>query len=1125
MGHKIIFEKKSNSEIYCTFDFICYYVIHKAIKMILFNLTKRMNSLWLCLILTVSVAMAQQVEVRGVITDGDFGGPLPGVNIAVKNTSFGTQSDENGAYSLSVTPTDVLVYSYLGYTNQEILVGDQREINITLLPAPTTLGEVVVIGYGTQSRRNVTSAISKLDKATLQTAPRSNVGSALQGAIPGLRVVNNTGTPGGAPSILLRGGASINSPGAPLVVIDGIIRSFNDISPDDIESVEVLKDAAATAIYGARANNGVILITTKRAKTGQAQVSYKYVRGFNLNRDDYTYLNGKDYVYYSRLGHLNSQRTLAQVNSQRGFGLSTNAADLASFDIRKFSPDNANLLQLGWDTIADPYGGTIIFKDHSGEIKDIIFRNTNTNDHFVNVTGGNDRGKYYGSFNYYNEDGIIVGSDYKRFTGNLNGSYLITPKLEISTGASFSTASQTGVIAGEVNTLYRNISLWPTFNPWLDSLKTQPNPGNGVADGNPLYWLNKTSRGNEVNRATALGSIKYDLTKDLYIKLSGNIYMFENINESFTQATQNYSQIFANPPTFNTNRPSSWSFGRAFQQQYNAIVNFSKEINKHQIDIMVGAEAFNEKSLSTQVAGTGAPTDDISTVNAATVFAPGSNFSSKSEYGIISNFSRLSYSFDQRYLLTFVHRLDGISRLADDNRWGFFPGMSAGWNMHREKFFMQSPLANIISVFKPRISFGVNGNVAGIGDYEVQGLYGSQGNYNGSLGFLNTAIVNEALRWEKSTTVDVGLDLGLLDNRITLIFDAYNRKTSDLLTNLNLPSYLGFASVRTNLGTFQNKGLEVGTTINILRNKNGWSLDVGGNISFEKNKILKLPFNGNENNRQGGIQIYDPAQNKVVWVAGLQEGQPLGDVYAYKQLGIFQSDAEVSSEAGTRYDAIANISGPELSSGAGKITPGDVNWSDLDRNDTIDSRDQLYVGNINPTTFGGFSATLSYKGFSLYSRFDFALGHILYNDLMARILGNYQGTFNNLELIKKGYSGDKSDPNIPKVYWADQVGAPNGKKNLTRGNNANSVLFSNNSYFYEPGDYMSCREITLSYDISQEKLERTKVITQARIFLNANNLFYVTKFSGNSPEPEPNGVFAGNYPLPRSFVGGVQITF
>jgi len=1068
---------------------------------------------------------SQSKKINGTITDQDTKAPLSGVSVVVKERNTGTQTNENGVFTIEVSAGETILISHTGYLPKEIrLESITGELSLSLAPDVSNLGEVVVVGYGTQSRRNVTSAIGKLDKAVLQNTPRSNVGTALQGSVAGLRVVNTTGAPGASPAILLRGGASINSPGAPLVVVDGIIRSFNDISSDDIESIELLKDAASTAIYGARANNGVILITTKQGKAGKAQVSYKYVHGYNTDRPDYTYMDARDYVYYARLGHFNSQRTLAQVNSQRGFGLSSNAADLALFDIRRYDASTQYLLQAGWDTVGDPYGGTIIFKDHGGEIKDILFRNTNTNDHYLNVTGGNDKGKYFASFDYYNEDGVIVGSDYKRYSAMLSGSYKIKPALEVSTGASFSTASGFGLLGGDINTLYRNVSIWPTMNPWLDSAKTMPNPGNGITDGNPLYWLQKNYRRNEVNRLTGNAAVKYDILKDLFVKVSGNIYLYEGINESFTKATQTYTQIYAN--TFNTTRPASWSMDRVFQQQYNAIVNYNKTIGTdHHFELMEGVESFGQKSTNSRVAGTGAPTDDILTVNASTVFAPGSNFSAKSEYRIISNFGRLNYDYDQKYLLTLVYRYDGISSLAADNRWGFFPGMSAGWNIHRESFFKSGSLADVVSSLKPRVSYGVNGNVAGINDYEVQGGYGSQGNYNGSLGFLNTDIINSGLRWEKSKTTDLGLDLGILNNRITLIFDYYDRKTSDLLTNLTLPSYVGFGSVRTNLGTFQNKGYEIGVNAKILETADGIRLDASANISYNKNKILKLPYNGNENNRQGGFQVYDPSSGKVIWVGGLQEGQPLGAVYAYKQLSIFQDASEIAKIAGNRYDAVANITGPNLSFGAGKITPGDVNWLDVDKNDTIDSRDQVYVGNINPKYTGGFTTTLSYKGITLYTRWDFALGHVLYNDLVARVLGNYQGTFNFLELTKQGFSGDNSRSDIPKVYWADQVGAPNGKKNLTRGNNANAFLNGNNSNLYEKGDYLACREITLSYDFGKQMLTKTKVLSQARAYVNVNNLFYITKFSGNSPEPKPDGLFRGNYPTPKSFVVGIQVTF
>jgi hypothetical protein len=520
-------------------------------------------------------------------------------------------------------------------------------------------------------------------------------------------------------------------------------------------------------------------------------------------------------------------------------------------------------------------------------------------------------------------------------------------------------------------------------------------------------------------------------------------------------------------------------------------LNYQKNLgDKHHLTAMIGTEYFKQKTFEMQVLGQNAPTDDIETANASTTFAAGSNYSYKDEYRIFSQFGRLNYDFDERYLLNFVVRRDGISSLASDNRFGIFPGMSAGWNLHKEEFFKNSSLSDYVSSVKPRFSYGVNGNVAGIGNYEVQGVYGSQGNYNTNLGFLSTSIINTGLRWEKSTTLDVGVDLGLLKNRISLMVDYYDRRTSDLLTNLTLPSYTGYSSVRTNLGTFQNTGLELTLNATILQKPNGLVWNVGGNVSFVANKILQLPYNGNENNRQGGLQVYDPAQGKVVWVGGLQEGQPLGAIYGYKQVSIFKNDEEVARIAGNRVDNVAGIGGPSTTM-TNKITPGDVNWLDVDNNNIIDSRDQVYLGNVNPNVIGGFTSTLSYKRFSLFTRFDFALGHTIYNDLVARTLGNYQGTFNYLELQKNAWSPTNTDTDIPKVYYADQVGAPAGKKNYTRANNAGAVLNGNNSRFYEKGDYLACREITLSYDLSKSTIVN-KLFSQARIYANFNNLFYIT---------------------------------
>lgn len=1088
------------------------------------NVYQKIGFLIICCLCLLS-AWGQTKKINGKVTAAETGEALPGVSIILKGKTTGTISNENGEFSVTTAEGDILVLSYVGYLKEEIKVSGNAFLNIKLRADVTSLGEVVVVGYGTQSRRNITSSIGKLDKDVLSNAPRANVGTALQGSLAGLQVVNRTGTPGAAPSILLRGGASINSPGSPLVVVDGVIRSLNDIAPDDIESIELLKDAASTAIYGARANNGVIIITTKQGKAGTARVTYKFTAGYNQNREGYKYMNARDYIYYNRLGNLNSGRTLAQVNSSRGYGLLTDAANLALFDIRINNAANAGLLSQGWLAMDDPYGGSILYKEHGGEIENLVFRNTYTKDHYVSVEGGNDRGKYFASFDHYKEDGVIVGSDYKRYTGNINGSYKVKPNLEVTTGTTFSTSSQNGTLASESNVLYRSLAIWPTMNPWLDSLQTMPNPGNGVSDGNPLYWLQKTKRNSEVNRFTVNASAKYDITKDLYVKVAGNAYLFESLNQSFNLATQNYTNLYTNPPSFsNATRNSLANFSRSVQQQYNAIINYQKSIGEsHHFNTMLGAEIFSQKGFEMQVLGQNAPTDDIETANASTTFAAGSNYSTRDEYKIVSQFGRLNYDFDERYLVSLVFRRDGVSSLATDNRYGFFPGMSAGWNLHKEKFFAESSLNQYISALKPRFSYGINGNVAGIGNYEVQGVYGSQGNYNTSLGFLSTSIINSGLRWEKSKTLDLGLDISILNNRFSIMLDYYDRRTSDLLTNLTLPSYVGYSSVRTNLGTFQNTGLELTVNASILKNPNGISWNMGGNVSFVGNKILQLPFNGNENNRQGGLQIYDPIQGKVVWVGGLQEGQPLGAIYGFKQVSIFKNEEEIAQLAANRVDAIAGIGGPSTTM-ANKIAPGDVNWLDVDNNNIIDSRDQVFLGNINPTVTGGFTSNVSYKGFSLFTRFDFALGHTIYNDLVARTLGNYQGTLNYMEMQKDAWSPTNTDTDIPKVYYADQVGAPAGKKNYTRANNAGQVLNGNNSRFYEKGDYLACREITISYDLSKNKF-LSKWFSQARVYTNFNNLFYVTKFSGPSPEPPAGGIYAGTYPTPKSVVLGLQVSF
>lgn len=1082
-----------------------------------------------------------QLTISGNVTD-ELGVALSGVTVALKgNPKLSATTDKNGDFSIALeNGFGILVFSSVGFELLEKEINNQSIINVILIKKVSSLDEVIVVGYGEQSRATVTGSIAKLDQQVLETVPRSNIGSALQGALPGIQVINTSGQPGSSPSITMRGGASINSPEGPLVVVDGIIRSFNDIPAEDIASIELLKDAAATAIYGARANNGVLLITTKTGKAkGKSQIIYKYTNGFNSERIGYSFLNAKDFIFYNRLGNLNAGRSASEVNTSFGYSIKPNDVNYSAvFDIKFFNSSTEHLLSQGWDTVGDPYGGTIIFKDHGGEITKMFMRRTNTNNHFTSLSGHNEKGSYYSSFNYYKELGMIIGSEYRRFTGRLNGSYKIKPNVEVNSGFTASTSSQIGINGtlenGVSNLVYRTLAIWPTLNPWLDEAKTQPNPGRDQTNGNPLYWLSKRNVGNEENNITGQVGLKWKVFKGLIINGTGSFFYHETLGESFTKAQQTFDQILADPPIpGNVTRPSNAIYQKDFQQQYNVTINYKTSINKNEIDILIGSEYYRKNQFLMNLSGTQAPTDDISTVNASTVFVPADNYSRKKEFGIISQFGRLNYNFDRRYLFSLSFRRDGVSSLPQNSQFGFFPGVSVGWNIHEEKFWEKQKLSSIVSTMKYRMGYGINGNVSGLSEYEVQGVYSAQGLYDGFAGVLNTQLPNSTLTWERSKTLNIGFDLGFLENRITVLVDYYRRVTSNLLTNLILPDYTGYNSIKTNFGTFLNRGFETAINGVVLSTPNGFKWSLGVNGSYNRNTIVKLPDNGQPGNRQGGFQVFDQNTKQIIWVAGLQEGQSPGAVYAFKNLGIYKDEEEVSRIAGKRYDAVANLAGPDVlsSSGAlGLILPGDVNWLDVDENDIIDSRDQVYIGNINPKWTGGFSTSLSYKNFSLYSQFNFNIGNIIYNDFVARIMGNYNGSFNYITLMKESWSESNPNTMIPRVYRADQVVAPGGRRNYLRANGSGAITpQSNNSYFYESGDYLACRELTLTYDLKAKILQSISFFEGGKVFISGYNLFYIKKFSGPSPEApilngSISGVYLGGYATPRTFVFGVQIS-
>ncbi len=1071
--------------------------------------------------------MAQSLTVNGVVLD-ESGQSVIGATVLEEGTENGTITNLDGKFTLQVEKGKSLVISYIGFETQRVRAVNEKQLKIILHEDSELLDEVVVVGYGVKQKRStMTTAISKMDQKVLQNAAFSNAAQALQGTVSGLRVTNTSGAPGSAPTIVLRGGAGIESAGSPLVVVDGVVRSMSDINPSDIESIQVLKDAASTAIYGARANNGVILVQTKKGKAGHTQVSYKFKGGMNFARKGYEYMDAENYIRFGRLGRMYSGGSITDIDNTRGYGAVYGANNPDQYSIR-YLDGNENLLQEGWKQMTDPVTGKqIIFKDYGTTLRDEVYKDPAfTQDHYLSFNGGSEKGTFAASLGYYAEDGTVKGTEYRRFSGTLNGNYKVLPILNIKGGVSFSTSTAPELYYDDMADLFERMqSMEPTWKPFFDD--GSPNYGYGKRDGNPLYWLDKLTNKNNTRKTTLNIGADLKLIKDkLFLRENSSIYYEDYTRELFDKEYRDYWNV-------NTERKASFDYQRTIQQQHSVQLEYTDTFKEnHNFSAMLGGEYFENQYTEYSGSGQGAPFDDIPTLNAS-----GNEnmtaYSYREGYRIASFFGRVTYDYKRRYLFTAVARYDGISRLSD-NRWGFFPGVSAGWNIHEEAFFHDSPLANVVSTLKPRISYGINGNVNGINNYDVYGLYGQASGthpYNGVNGILNTAVINSQLRWEKSKSFEAGLDLGFLNNRFNLILDYYNRTTSDLLTDVNLPGYTGFDSFKTNLGTLRNSGFEIEGNLNLITNPKGFNWNLSFNASYVFNKIVKLPDNGNENNRQGGSQVWDPASQQVIWVGGYQEGHTLGDIYAYQQVKILRDENEVAQLAGNRIDMIAGLYGPNVSEadrqryGLTKpIEAGDVLWADLNGDNIIDQLDRVKVGNIYPKWTGGFNTTLSYKNVSLYGRFDFAVGHTILNMVAMRSIGQSVGFKNIIADGLDCWTADNPDTDLPKSYYDDST----NKKNIYRDTAGSDITSVDNrsSRFYEKGDYLALRELTLSWKLPVKWISKIHM-TDASLYITGQNLFYITGYSGTSPEAPLvyPGVDTGRYPTPRTVLVGASISF
>lgn len=1055
---------------------------------------------------TVSILLSvmhvyAQTTVRGRVTNG-AGEPLSGVSINLESGTAATSTNTEGVYEIQLPFADgILVFSYIGLATQEISVNGKRTIDVVLKEGGQNLDEVVVVGYGRQSRETLTTAISKVDNKVFENVPYANAAAALQGAVSGVRVQSTSGQPGAAPRIIIRGGTSINNPNgaAPLYIIDGIVRAdMNNINSYDIESMQVLKDASSTAIYGARGSNGVVIITTKSGKSGGAQVSYSYDHTISQVGKMYDLVSAREYLELNRGSAINEPDKTKDGAVQRltlpmGYGTGNDLSNNTAFTTQYLTPENEYKLSEGWQSMPDPAdpSKTLIFQDN--DFQALTYQTGISKNHHLSISGGGEKANFHAAAGYLDNQGTVITTGYRRYNVDLNGQLEVNNKLTVFGRVNFSNASQKNSSFGTDVTFYRSAGLAPTAKVYFEDGTLAP--GTNSAIGNPLYHMNtRVDRNSLDNLTIALGG-KWQIAPGL--TFDPQLSMFSVNNDGYT-----FQPAFWNGPvSYVTTRNATAANTRWRQYQADAVFSYSKTFqSSHNLETKAGFSYYARQNASLNANGRGASTDLIPTLNAAA--EPTSISSSVSDQVIVGYFGRVNYDYKQKYLLSVNARYDGASNLGLNYRWGLFPGLSLGWNVHKEEFWEAVP--DVISRFKMRGSYGVNGNISGLSDFQAQGAYSVGARYNGNAAIQNSVLPNPDLKWEQSKTYDIGADLGIWNDRIGVLFDYFVRRTDNLITSLSLPLSTGFSSILTNLGSLQNKGVEFEVTANLLSTTSPWHWNVSFNASKVTNKILRLPENGVESNRVGGDYVWDDKLQDYAWKGGLQEGGTVGNMYTIKQIGVYATDEQAANAPIYTYIV-----------GADKTQfGGDTQWLDSDGNGEIDSRDQVYVGNTYPKWTGGFSNSLSYKGVGLYLRMDYTTGHTIFNygKLFLDMNGYSDGTFTR-DKYENSWKQQGDETTQSRYYWGGE---------RTQRNNFLGVADRGNSIFYQRGDFLCIREVTLSYTFPQTLVNRIK-LAGLRLNATGNNLYYFTKYDGLNPEE--GGRDNGRYPMPKNFIFSANITF
>jgi len=1014
--------------------------------------------------------------IKGKVTDSESGEGLPGVNVIVRGTSQGTTTDGTGNFTLSVPDnSSVVVFSFVGYTSQEIPVGNRSTINLALAPDTKVLSEVVVIGYGTAKKSDLTGSVGSIKEAELQERPAPSLNQMMQGRMPGVQVNNNSGRPGGRTTVRIRGFSSINSSNNPLYVVDGVFLPQNTgtqftnaidfINPNDIVSVEVLKDASSTAIYGARGANGVILVTTRKGKAGESRITYDSQLSVNtIGPNRPRVLNAQQYLDMEDLSYANIQKY-----------------DPAGWASGRYA--NLNPVRKRTDPrLFDPQGKPLYDADR---MKDIT-QNRLSQNHQLGFSGGSERTQYSLSLGYRDDQGLIKTSYMKRYSGRFTIDDQVKKWLKLSGTLSYNNQGE-NIVDQNDQVARRMVEDFPFMPAKFPDGTYSNNRDYPNAEGtfNALHQLE--GRRNMVNTQTTLGSLSATLSLAPGLQFKSILGVNVQTQEVNISQTRTLNIGGNGNASVNNRKETFWSLEN--------LLTYNKQFGDHSFDGLLGISWQETNVFSIGGSVNNFSTDYFGFNNLGAGATNPSIGSGASRFAFNSYFGRVNYGYKNRYLFTATARADGSSKFGDNNKFAIFPSAALAWRVSEEAFLKGNP---VISNLKVRGSYGLTGN-SEIPPYASLSLlsanYATIYNDNRVTGTGINRLANPNLQWEKTAQTDVGLELGLFKGRISIETDYYYRLTTDMLLDAPVPRSSGYATIRRNVGSMENRGFEFGlNTVNIEKGNFSWTTNF--NFSLNRNKVLTLATPSDIFN-VGGPNFTNPTNI-------IRIGEPVGSFWGLTRLGTW---SEAEREEAARYRSYRN---------GLTMLPGDVKYLDVNGDRAITDADRSIIGNGTPRSWGALNNNFKFGNFDAVFELQFMYG----NQVMLMNLHpseDRQGLANSYTSVLNAWTPTNQDTPIAEIRES-------------RAGHVTAV----DTHWIKDGSFLRGSNALIGYTFSPEVVNRLK-LNRLRIFASAQNFFLLVDDPiVGDPEVTPTnqgggnsafsqGMIWHNYPKPTTYLFGLQI--